>query len=86
MLVLKLAVKTILRRKRRMISIGALVFTGTLFLIFGGTFARSTEYYSREAVINNFTGDYVVYAASSREKPSPFAFTTPCPMSRMWNR
>ncbi|MBN2353822.1 MAG: FtsX-like permease family protein [Spirochaetales bacterium] len=79
MLVFKLAIKTILRRKRRMISIGVLVFIGTLFLVFGGTFAGSVEYFSRESVIDNFTGDFVVYAASSREKPSPFAFTTPLP-------
>jgi putative ABC transport system permease protein len=79
MLILKLALKTILRRKRRMLAIGMLVFIGTLFLVFGGTVARSAEYYSRESVIDNFTGDYVVYAASSREKPSPFAFTTPLP-------
>ncbi|HEQ72107.1 MAG TPA: FtsX-like permease family protein [Spirochaetia bacterium] len=80
MLILKLAIRTILRRKRRMFSIGILVFVGTLFLVFGDSFARSVQYYSRQSVINHFTGDFVIYAADSKTAPSPFAFTTPLPV------
>ncbi|MBN1523799.1 MAG: ABC transporter permease [Spirochaetales bacterium] len=80
MVIIKLAVRTLLRRKRRMISIGILVFAGTLLLVFGETFAQSAVWYSKESIINNFTGDLIVYSEKSKEQPSPFAFTTPLPV------
>jgi putative ABC transport system permease protein len=71
---LKIAVRTLLRRKSRMITIGLLVAFGSFLLVFGGTFTRSAAEAS-----GNFTGDFIVYSAASKEKPSPFAFQTPLP-------
>ncbi len=79
MLTLKIALRTLLRRKSRMIAIGILVAFGTFLLIFGGTFTRSAREASRSSIIDNFTGDFIVYSADSKEKPSPFAFQTPLP-------
>jgi putative ABC transport system permease protein len=79
MLTLKIALRTLLRRKSRMIAIGVLVAFGTLLLVFGGTFTRSAREASRRSIIDNFTGDFIVYSADSKEKPSPFAFQTPLP-------
>jgi putative ABC transport system permease protein len=78
-LTLKIALRTLLRRKSRMIAIGILVAFGTFLLIFGGTFTRSAREASRSSIIDNFTGDFIVYSADSKEKPSPFAFQTPLP-------
>ncbi|RPJ06517.1 MAG: ABC transporter permease [Spirochaetaceae bacterium] len=80
MIILKLALRTLLRRKRRMVSIGILVLTGTVILVFGETVASSAVVASKQAIIDNFTGDLIVYSEVSREKPSPFAFTTPLPV------
>jgi putative ABC transport system permease protein len=76
---LKIALRTLLRRKSRMITIGLLVAFGTFLLVFGGTFTQSAAEASRNSIINNFTGDFIVYSAASKEKPSPFAFQTPLP-------
>jgi putative ABC transport system permease protein len=76
---LKIALRTLLRRKSRMITIGLLVAFGTFLLVFGGTFTQSAAQASRDSIINNFTGDFIVYSAASKEKPSPFAFQTPLP-------
>jgi putative ABC transport system permease protein len=78
-LALKIALRTLLRRKSRMIAIGILVAFGTFLLVFGGTFTRSAREASRHSIIDNFTGDFIVYSADSKEKPSPFAFQTPLP-------
>lgn len=82
MLTLKLALRTLLRRKSRMILIGVLVAFGTFLIIFGTTFSRSAGEVSRRSIIENFTGDFIIYAARSKEKPSPFAFLTPLPNLR----
>jgi putative ABC transport system permease protein len=79
MLILKIALRTLLRRRSRMIAIGVLVAFGTFLLVFGGIFTRSAREASRSSIINNFTGDFIVYSADSKEKPSPFAFQTPLP-------
>lgn len=79
MVVLKLALRTLLRRKSRMILIALLVAFGTFLIIFGTTFSRSAHEVSRRSIIENFTGDFIIYAARSKEKPSPFAFQTPLP-------
>lgn len=79
MIILKLSLRTILRRKKRMLTIGLLVLLGTILLVLGQTFVNSTAYYSKESVIQNFTGDFIIYSRESKEKPSPFAFTTPLP-------
>jgi ABC-type lipoprotein release transport system permease subunit len=79
MLTLKIALRTLLRRKSRMIAIGILVAFGTFLLVFGGTFTRSAREASRNSIIDNFTGDFIIYSADSKEKPSPFAFQTPLP-------
>jgi putative ABC transport system permease protein len=76
---LKIAFRSLLRRKSRMVLIGLLVVFGTLLIVFGQTFTRSAAEASRASIINNFTGDFIVYSARSKEKPSPFAFTTPLP-------
>ena len=80
MLTFKLALRTLAKRKGRMALIGALVAFGTLLLVLGGTFAASAAEASRSSIIDNFTGDFIVYSAKSKELPSPFAFTTPLPV------
>ncbi len=82
MIVLKLAFRTLLGRRSRMMAIGALVAFGTLLLVLGETFTRSARQASRESIIDNFTGDFIIYSAQSRETPSPFAFQTPLPNIR----
>lgn len=79
MLILKLAVRTLLKRKGRMALIAVLVAFGTILIVFGGTIASSAEAESRNSIIENFTGDFIVYSAKSKELPSPFAFNTPLP-------
>jgi ABC-type lipoprotein release transport system permease subunit len=80
MLILKIAVRSLLRRKSRAATIGALVAFGTLLLVLGQTFARSAGIASRDSIIDNFTGDLILYSERSKEKPSPFAFNTPLPV------
>ncbi len=79
MVSLKIAFRSLLRRKSRMVLIGLLVVFGTLLLVFGQTVTRSAAEASRSSIIHNFTGDFIVYSARSKEKPSPFAFNTPLP-------
>lgn len=79
MLTLKMAFRTLMKRKGRMALIGVLVAFGTFLIVFGGIFASSAAQASREAIIGNFTGDFIVYSAKSKELPSPFAFNTPLP-------
>ena len=79
MLIFKLALRTLLRRKSRMFLIAALVAFGTFLIIFGTTFSSSAHRVSKSSIIENFTGDFIIYAAKSKEKPSPFAFQTPLP-------
>ncbi len=71
-----------MRRKARMALIGLLVAFGSFLLTFGGMFAHSAAVASRDSIIHNFTGDFIVYSASSRDLPSPFAFNTPLPVMR----
>ena len=79
MLIFKLAFRSLLRRKSRMILIALLVAFGSFLMIFGTTFAGSAHDVSRTSIIENFTGDFIIYSAKSKEKPSPFAFQTPLP-------
>jgi putative ABC transport system permease protein len=76
---LKIAFRSLLRRKSRMVLIGLLVVFGTLLIVFGETFTRSAAAASQYSIIHNFTGDFIIYSARSKEMPSPFAFTTPLP-------
>jgi putative ABC transport system permease protein len=78
-LIFTLALRTLIRRRGRMALIGSLVAFGTFLIVLGGTFSISTAEASRASIINNFTGDFIVYSARSRDLPSPFAFTTPLP-------
>ncbi|HUI69844.1 MAG TPA: FtsX-like permease family protein [Spirochaetia bacterium] len=80
MIVFRIALRSLLRRRSRMILIALLVVFGTLLLVFGTTVTRSAAVTSRNSIIRNFTGDFIVYAARSREIPSPFAFNTPLPV------
>lgn len=80
MLILKLALRTLLRRKARMALIGVLVLFGTFLVIFGGTFSQSAAKASKDSIIHNFTGDFIVYSERSKDLPSPFAFNTPLPI------
>lgn len=82
MLTLKLALRTLMKRKGRMALIGILVAFGTFLLVFGGVFASSVAVASRASIIDNFTGDFIVYSDRSKELPSPFAFNTPLPNIR----
>lgn len=82
MLTVKLAFRTIMRRKGRMALIGSLVAFGSFLLAFGGIFAHSAAIESKDSIIRNFTGDFIVYSAAARDLPSPFAFNTPLPAIR----
>ena len=62
--------------------IGILVAFGTFLLVFGGVFASSVASASRASIIDNFTGDFIIYSERSKELPSPFAFNTPLPNIR----
>jgi len=77
---LKIALRSLLRRKVRMIMLGLLIFAGTLIIVFGETFALSARYYSKQSIVEYFTGDMVLYSSESKEKPTPFSFTTPLPV------
>jgi ABC-type lipoprotein release transport system permease subunit len=77
---LKIAIRSLLRRKGRMLLIAALVVFGTVLLVVGTTLTRSAAAASRDSIIHNFTGDFIVYAARSNEIPSPFSFNTPLPV------
>ena len=80
MLSLRIAIRSLLRRKGRAVLIALLVVFGTLLLVFGTTFTRSAGIASRNSIIQNFTGDFIVYSARSRDLPSPFSFGTPLPV------
>jgi putative ABC transport system permease protein len=80
MITLKIALRYLFRRKVRMAMIGVLVFIGTIVIVLGDSFSLSAKHFSREAIINYFTGDVIIYSARTKEKPSPFAFTTPLPV------
>jgi putative ABC transport system permease protein len=82
MLTLKLALRTLARRKGRMALIGTLVAFGTFLIVFGTVFASSARTESRASIIDNFTGDFIVYSEKSKDLPSPFAFNTPLPRIR----
>ena len=76
---LKLALRTLARRKGRMALIGVLVAFGTFLIVFGTVFASSASVASKASIIDNFTGDFILYSEKSKDPPSPFAFTTPLP-------
>ncbi len=80
MITVKIALRSLARRKSRMALIAVLVAFGTILLVYGTTLTRSAGIASRNSIIRNFTGDFIVYAAKSREIPSPFAFNTPLPV------
>jgi ABC-type lipoprotein release transport system permease subunit len=75
-----IALRYLLRRKVRMSLIGFLVFIGTIIIVFGETFSLSAKYFSKQAIIEYFTGDVILYSTRSKELPSPFSFTTPLPL------
>ena len=75
----KIAFRSLMRRRSRVLLIGLLVVFGTFLLVFGETFTRSARSPPQASIIDNFTGDFIVYSARSNEKPSPFAFQTPLP-------
>ena len=80
MVELKIALRSLLRRPSRVALIAALVIFGTVLLVVGTTVTRSAAEASRQSIIRNFTGDFIVYAARSGEVPSPFSFNTPLPV------
>ncbi len=65
-----------------MILIGTLVAFGTFLIVFGTVFAGSAKSASRASIIDNFTGDFIVYSDRAKDLPSPFAFNTPLPRIR----
>jgi putative ABC transport system permease protein len=77
---IRIAMRSILRRKTRMLLIGSLVTIGTFLIVFGGTFASSAQSESKKAIVSYFTGDLELYSNRSREIPSPFSFNTPLPV------
>lgn len=74
---LKIAFRSILRHKGKMIAICILVFFGTILIVFGQSFVDAASYWSKKAIIDNFTGDLIIYSERSKDKPSPFSFISP---------
>ncbi len=74
---LKIAYRSILRHKGKMIAICFLVFFGTILIVFGQSFVDAASYWSKKAIIDNFTGDLIIYSDRSKDKPSPFSFISP---------
>lgn len=74
---LKIAYRSILRHKGKMIAICILVFFGTILIVFGQSFVDAATYWSKKAIIDNFTGDLIIYSEKSKDKPSPFSFISP---------
>ena len=77
MVFFKIAVRSLLKRKKRVISIGVLVLFGTVLIVFGQEFSRSAKISSRKAIVENLTGDFIIYSADSKEKPSPLTWSSP---------
>lgn len=77
MVFFKIAIGSLLKRKRRVIGIGLLVMFGTILIVFGQEFALTANRLSKDAIIDNLTGDFIVYSARTREKPGPYTFTNP---------
>ncbi|MBP7030406.1 MAG: FtsX-like permease family protein [Spirochaetes bacterium] len=75
--ILKIAYRSILRHKGKMIAIAVLVLFGTFLITFGQSFVDSVSYYSEKAIRDNFTGDLMIYSERSKDKPSPFSFLSP---------
>ena len=74
---LKIAFRSILRHKNKLVAIALLVFLGTVLLIVGQSVIDSTRKMSRDAIIKNFTGHFIIYSEKSKDKPSPFSFAAP---------
>ena len=62
--------------------IGILVAFGTFLIVFGTVFATSASAASRDSIIRNFTGDFILYSDKSKDLPSPFSFNSPLPRIR----
>jgi len=77
MVFFKIAIGSLLKRKSRVIGIGLLVMFGTILIVFGQEFALTANRLSKDAIIDNLTGDFIVYSARTREKPGPYTFTNP---------
>jgi putative ABC transport system permease protein len=77
MVFFKISIRSLLKRKKRVFSIGVLVLFGTVLIVFGQEFSRSAEISSRKAIVENLTGDIVIYSADSKEKPSPLSWSSP---------
>jgi energy-coupling factor transporter ATP-binding protein EcfA2 len=78
----------IMREARRIVRIldgriiDALVAFGTFLVVFGSIFASSASRASRASIIDNSTGDFILYSERSKDLPSPFAFNSPLPRIR----
>ncbi|UCB45730.1 MAG: FtsX-like permease family protein [Spirochaetota bacterium] len=77
MVFFKIAIGSLLKRKRRVIGIGLLVMFGTILIVFGQEFALTAKKLSKQAIIDNLTGDFIVYSARTKEKPGPYTFSNP---------
>ncbi|MBN2324382.1 MAG: ABC transporter permease [Spirochaetes bacterium] len=77
MVFFKIAIGSLLKRKRRVVGIGLLVMFGTILIVFGQEFALTANTLSKQAIIKNLTGDFIVYSARSKEKPGPYTFSNP---------
>lgn len=79
MLILKIAFRSVLRYKGKLIAIGLLILFGVLFLLIGNSFVYSLKEATKNSIINNYTGHLVIYSSKSKSFPSPFSFTQPLP-------
>ncbi|MCX8058197.1 MAG: FtsX-like permease family protein [Spirochaetes bacterium] len=79
MLILKIAFRSVLRYKGKLIAIGILILFGVLFLLIGNSFVYSLKEATKNSIINNYTGHIVIYSSKSKILPSPFSFSQPLP-------
>lgn len=79
MVFLKISIGSLLKRKSRVVGIGLLVMVGTILIVFGQEFALNAKKLSRQSIIDNLTGDFIIYSSRTKEKPGPFTFSNPLP-------
>ncbi len=77
MVFFKIAIGSLLKRKKRVAGIGLLVMFGTILIVFGQEFALTANRLSKDAIIDNLTGDFIIYSSRTKEKPGPYTFSNP---------
>jgi len=79
MVVFKIAFRSVLRYKGKLVAIGLLIAIGIILLMAGQSFVHSLKLATKDSIINNYTGHLVLYSAKSKNDPNPFSFSEPLP-------